>query len=75
MPPDPLTPSTIKQARLAAGLTQPQLAAALIDATPEELERFRDFQQAMNQVRRWEQGANQPDRRNTPKLRRILNID
>lgn len=73
--PDPLTPDQIQQARQSAGLTQPQLAAALIGATPAELARFRQFQQALFQVRRWEQGANTPDRRNTQQLRRILTID
>lgn len=73
-PSHPITPDQIQQARLTAGLTQPQLAAALIDASPAELARFRQFQQALFQVRRWEQGANTPDRRNTRKLRRILNL-
>ena len=70
----PLTPQSIRTARHQAGLSQPQLAAALIDASPEELERFQQFHQALFQVRRWEQGSQSPDRRHTAQLRRILKL-
>ena len=71
----PPTPDAIKAARLTAGLTQAELAAALLDATPAETARFTEFLAKLGAVRNWEAGKQTPDRHHTPKLRRILNLD
>ena len=70
----PPTPDQIKAARDRLDLTQANLAAALIDATPEEVDRFNQFLTKLNAVRNWEAGRQTPDHFNTPKLRRILHI-
>jgi len=76
MPPSqPPTPNEIKTARHQLDLTQAELAAALLDATPDETSRFTEFLAKLGAVRNWEAGKQTPDRHHTPKLRRILNLD
>ncbi len=70
-----LTPDVIKTARTDAGMTQVELAAALIDATPQELHRLKEFFNALMTVRTWESGKHPPDPRNTRALIRILDLD
>ena len=69
-----LTPDSIKAARTDAGMTQVELAAALIGATPQELPRLKEFFNALMTVRTWESGKHPPDPRNTRALLRILDI-
>ena len=69
---NPLTPEEIKRRRLARDWMQKDLAAALIDATPQELARMEQFANALQRVRNWEQGATIPDRKNTKRLARIF---
>lgn len=69
---NPPTPDQIKRRRIAKDWTQHDLAAALIDATPEELARMAQFNATLVRVQRWEQGKQTPDRKNTRKLARIL---
>ena len=69
--PDPLTPTDIKALRHDRGWTQLELAAHLIDATPEEMDRIRDFYAAFRRVQQWESGRESPDRANTANLRRL----
>lgn len=72
--PNPPTPEQIKAARQSANLSQLELAAHLIDATPEQLELIRDWYNALRSVRYWESGTHTPDRDNTKRLRRTLNL-
>ena len=69
--PDPLTPNDIRALRQAHGWTQLELAAHLIDATPEEIDRIKDFYAAYQLVLRWEAGRHSPDRAHTANLRRL----
>ena len=69
--PDPLAPDDIRALRQAHGWTQLELAAHLIDATPEEIDRFRDFYATFRRVLLWEAGRQSPDRANTANLRRL----
>lgn len=71
---EPPTAEEIKRQRLQRDWTQKDLAAALIDATPQELARMEAFANALQRIRNWEQGATIPDRKNTTRLRRILNL-
>jgi ribosome-binding protein aMBF1 (putative translation factor) len=73
--PSPLTPDAIKRARLARGWSQTDMAGHLIGATPEEIQRLKDLQQALRQLREWEQGIHTPDRTHTNTLKRLLRLD
>lgn len=71
---NPPTAAAIKTARESANLTQLELAGRLIDATPEEIERFRQLTHTLYALRNWEAGRNTPDKRNTQRLRRTLTL-
>jgi DNA-binding transcriptional regulator YiaG len=70
--PEPLDPATIKAQRKERGWSQAELAHRLINATPEEIERFRQYQQAYRNVQNWEKGRYAPDPTNTDRLIRAL---
>lgn len=66
--PDPPTPDAIKHARQALGLSQPELAHKLMHATPQEIDRLREYQQTLRLVQFWERGTYTPDPDNTTRL-------